>query len=383
MLKRLLFEPTMVKSLKTQMESPDFPVSLPLRTQGAAPDRPGIPALRVGALAISPPLLLAPMAGLTHTVLRQLVASFGGCGCFYTEMLSARAVPHESPDNSLFLMHSPAESPLVHQIVTAQTAEIIPAVQAVERCGAAAIDLNMGCAAPAVLRLGAGAALMRDVLKAERLVLALRRSTRLPVLVKIRLGWEMNQQRLLDFCRLLEGAGADALVVHARLCGERFRRPARWALIAEVKRAVSIPVIGNGDVVDGCSARRMVAESGCDGVMIGRAGVARPWLFRDVAQAIWKDQAPEPPPVARLVLDRFIALLEEHFPEERRLGRLKAFTAYFARNFCYGHALWKLVHGAPTLQVAHERAVAFLQSLDGEPNQGCHRRLPPELGRHG
>jgi tRNA-dihydrouridine synthase B len=343
----------------------------------------GIPALQVAALAISPPLLLAPMAGVTHTALRQLVASFGGCGAFYTEMLSAKALPNESPHKSLFLMRSPVERPLVHQMVTADRQEIPAAVATMERCGADAIDLNMGCAAPAVLRLGAGAALMRVGSGAAPLVAALRRATALPLLVKIRLGWEQDPGQLVDFCRLLEDAGADALVVHARLCGERFKRPAHWALITAVKSALAIPVIGNGDVVDGSSAREMFAETGCDGIMIGRAAVAQPWIFRNLVQELWQGQHPDPPPVARAVFEQYLALLASHFPPERRLGRLKEFTSYFARNFHHGHTLWRLVQGAPCWELAQQRAVAFLEALESEPLRGYRGRLSPELGRHG
>jgi tRNA-dihydrouridine synthase B len=346
-------------------------------------DRGAVEALQVATLTISPPLLLAPMAGVTHTALRQLVAAFGGCGAFYTEMLSAKALPNESPRGSLFLMRSPVERPLVYQMVTADHQELLAAVDTVERCGADAIDLNMGCAAPAVLRMGAGAALMRDGSRAAPLVAALRRATSLPLLVKIRLGWHQDPIRLVDFCRRLEDAGADALVVHARLCGERFKRPAHWAIIAAVKNALAIPVIGNGDVVDGSSARAMFAQTGCDGIMIGRAAIAQPWLFRNLVQELWQGRSPDPPPVARAVFENYLALLAKHFPPERQLGRLKEFTGYFARNFHYGHTLWKLVQGAPSLELAQQRALAFLDALEAEPLNGYRRRLSAELGRHG
>jgi tRNA-dihydrouridine synthase B len=373
-----------VKSISTQNSQfmNDNPPTVPQATAFGS-DRGAIAALQVAMLTISPPLLLAPMAGVTHTALRQLVASFGGCGAFYTEMLSAKALPNEGPRKSLFLMRSPAEHPLVYQMVTADQQEILAAVETVERCGADAIDLNMGCAAPAVLRLGAGAALMRDGSRAAPLVAALRRATALPLLVKIRLGWHQDPRRLVDFCRLLEDAGADALVVHARLCGDRFKRPAHWAIIAAVKNALGIPVIGNGDVVDGSSARRMFAETGCDGIMIGRAAIAQPWIFRNLVQELWQGRPPDPPPVARAVFEHYLALLAKHFPPERRLGRLKEFTAYFARNFHYGHTLWKLVQGAPSLELAEQRAVAFLDVLEAEPLGGYRRRLSAELGRHG
>ena len=323
------------------------------------------------------------MAGLTHVALRRLVAGFGGCGCFTTEMLSARSLPSERPGKDFFLARGDADRPLAYQMATGDPEEALRALETVHACGAEAVDVNMGCSAPEIMRTGGGAALMRDPARARRIVSAIRRATPLPLFVKLRAGWEPDERALCDFARGLADAGADLLTVHGRLCPERYRRPSQRRFIAAVVSAVSIPVVGNGDVVGGPSARAMLEETGCAGVMAGRAAVARPWLLRDIAAYLGGTaQAPGSPDPAG-VFARAVALIAECLPEERRLSRLKEFTGYFARNFLFGHALWKAVQGAPGLAEAEERALAFLFSLRGEPRFGCRETLPVELGRHG
>lgn len=336
--------------------------------------------LRIGKLTVSPPVFLAPMAGVTHTALRQLIASFGGCGCFYTEMLNAVSLPHEHPRRSFFLSRSTAENPLVYQIMTGKAEDIPPAVEVLHACGADAVDLNMGCAAPTILKQGAGVALMRDPHRSRQLVSVLRRSTDLPLLVKLRIGWEADAPYLIRFCRLMEDAGADAVVLHARLAEDRFKRPVKPHFITAVKQALAIPVIGNGDIVDVETASEMFRNTGCDGIMIGRAAVSRPWIFRDISEMLWNRREIPDPPDPRQVFDRYVTLLKAHFPPERQLGRLKEFTSYFAGSFFFGHTLWKKVQGAQSVDEAWERASLFLDSLKEQPHCGYRPRLPRELG---
>jgi nifR3 family TIM-barrel protein len=355
-----------------------FPAGDPYGAAGAGPEK-----LRIRTLEIDPPLLLAPMAGVTHTALRRLVAGYGGCGAFYTEMLSARALPNETPERSFYLFRSAVENPLIYQIVAGDEERIPPAAAVVERLGADAVDLNMGCAAPAILRQGAGAALMRAPDRARRMVERLRRTTGLPLFVKLRIGWKPDPKELVGFCRGLEEAGADALVVHARLCADRFKRPVRRWFVREVRENVGIPVIANGDVTNVRAAREYFVETGCNAVMVGRAAVSRPWIFRDIRAALWEGREPASPPAPVGVYDRYVELLRDCLPEERRLGRLKEFTAYFARNFAFGHELWRAVQASRDLEQCRRRASRFFKDLEKEPLFGYRAELPLEIGRHG
>jgi len=313
--------------------------------------------LEIGALRIFPPLLLAPMAGLSHAPLRRLIGELGGAGLYYSEMLSARALCHESPKNSRFLAAEERARPLCLQIFAAEPEQIAPAVAAGEAWHPEAWDLNFGCPAPEILKQGAGAALSRDFGRAWRMAEAMRAAVPGPLIFKIRA--DEDRGRLLEFASMLQTAGADAIVVHGRTPREKLCRPARWEPIAAVAAAVRVPVIGNGDVASAADAERMFAETGCRGVMIGRAAAERPWVFRAIAGQ-WG--LPVPPlrlRTRRAVYRRLAGLLRAHYGAPRDLYRLREFTVYFARNYPFGHQLWKEVQNAADLRSARDRAQAF------------------------
>lgn len=326
------------------------------------------PLLHFGSLDISPPLLLAPMAGLTHSALRGLIAGFGACGLFSTEMLAAGALPRESAA-SPYLVRTAAERPLSCQLLVGDEALAPGAVERLVELGAEAIDLNMGCPAPQARRLGGGAVLMSRPDAARRIVAAARRATDLPLSAKIRLGDAPDaagEAALRDFCRMLEGEGLDLVSVHARFRGESFARKPHWAWVGEVKSWLRIPVVANGGVDSVESARQCLAQSGADGLMIGRRAAVQPWIFAAIARAVYG----MPPPVAQVSLPEtwrgFAAALEERFPPERRLGRLKEFTHHFAQNYAFGHQLASRVQSSGNFAEARERAEGFFARHEAE-----------------
>jgi len=248
--------------------------------------------IRLRNLIISPPLFLAPMAGLTHTALRRMLLDLGGVGLLSTEMLSAVRLPSENPAFSPFLARTPQERPLSYQVILCRVGDVAPAFDALHRLGADAIDLNLGCPAPNIRRIGAGSKLMEQPDSVRRLVNEARRRTKLPLTAKIRLGAELNEQVLRNFCQMLEGEGLDLLSLHARLRDEPFGRSPRWEWVAKVKSWLGIPVIANGGIFSVEDARKCLAVSGADGLMIGRGAATHPWLFREVAREIYGIEAP-------------------------------------------------------------------------------------------
>ena len=323
----------------------------------AATGAPCPPPLQIGALRVFPPLVLAPMAGLTHAPLRRLLGELGGVGLFYSEMLSARALRHEVPGTSRLLAAVGEARPLCLQIFAAEPEQIAPAVSAGAAWRPEAWDLNFGCPAPEILKQGAGAALTRDFGRAWRMAEAMRAATPGPLIFKIRA--EEDRARLLEFVQMLQAAGADALVVHGRTAREKMCRPARWEPIAAVAATVRIPVIGNGDVRSAEDAERMLAQTGCRGVMIGRAAVERPWIFREIASR-WG----LPVPALRLrtrsaVYRRLAKFLQAQYTHPRDLYRLREFTGYFAKNYKFGHSLWKGIQNAPDVRTARTLARDF------------------------
>jgi len=326
-----------------------------------------VQSIRLKGLEISPPLFLAPMAGLTHSALRRLILEQGGIGLLSTEMLSAKRLPMENAALSPYLVRAPQEIPLSYQLLVSREEEVAPAIAKLHALQAEAIDLNLGCPAPTVRRMGAGSRLMDEPALVRALVAAARKQTDLPLTAKIRLGETLDEEKLRDFCRMLEGEGIDLLNVHARLRGEPFVRKPRWPWVGKVKGWVNIPVVANGGIFSVEDAKNCLAQSGADGLMIGRGAAISPWIFAELAREMY-GLAVEVPVLNKMALYlRFIELLEESFLPERRLGRLKEFTHYFAKNYPFGHHLASAVQSSASLAEAKERASLFLSRYEAPP----------------
>jgi len=318
-------------------------------------------AIQVRGLRIDPPLLLAPMAGLTHSALRRIMTGFGGVGLLSTEMLSARRLPTENPRVSPYLIRTEVESPLSYQLLTATDKEIGRAIDKLHAFKADAVDLNMGCPSTAVGKFGAGAMLMEQPDDARRIVAEARSRTALPLSAKIRLGSEPDSGKLKTFCTMLEGEGVDMLTVHARFKNEPFARNPRWPYIAEIKEWVKIPVIANGGIFSIEDAERCLRVSGADGLMLGRGAVTRPWLFAEIAGSLFGSDIPAPAVSLPDIYAAFIEALNADYRPIYHLGRLKAFTHYFARNYKFGHSLATRVQSSSSMDEAIERAGAFFE----------------------
>ncbi len=318
--------------------------------------------ITVRNLQINPPLLLAPMAGLTHSALRQILSGFGGIGLLSTEMLSARRLPTENPRVSPYLVRTVLEKPLSYQLLIATDRDVVPAIDALHKLQADAVDLNMGCPARSVGNYGAGFALMEQPENVRRIVIEARKSTILPLTAKIRLGVELDEEKLKAFCTMLEDEGIDMLSVHARLKRESFARRPRWEWVARIKEWMKIPVVANGGIFSVEDARDCLRITGADGLMLGRGAVTKPWLFAEIARDLYDYKIVEPGVSLPLVYSNFVDLINNLFRPERRLGRLKEFTHYFAGNYKFGHQLRSRVQSSSSMHEARERAEAFFEN---------------------
>ena len=318
----------------------------------------------IGNKEIWPPLLLAPMAGLTHSALRTSILGFGGIGLLSTEMLSATRLPAENVLQSPYLLRTPQESPLSYQLLLTGECNIPTVFKALHRFEADVIDINLGCPAPLVRKAGGGSSLMNEPARVRKIVNCARRNTALPLTAKIRLGETLDEHKLRDFCLMLAGEGIDMLTVHARLRTESFTRRPRWVWIAKVKEWIDIPVIANGSIDSIASARACIAECGADGLMIGRAAAVAPWIFAILARDLYKMEIPMPDICLPHIYSNFIRALIERFQPERRLGRLKEFTHYFARNYFFGHHLASRVQSSISLEEAWLRSTEFFGAND-------------------
>lgn len=319
-----------------------------LNTLAGALDRP----LSVGGRPVANRLWLAPMAGLGHVAYRQALDEYGGCGLMFTEMCMARALPTENPLKSpVFRWRESELDRLVCQIAGAAPEEMVPAARRVEAEGFFGVDINMGCSAPGIVKREAGAALLKNPDAALAVAEAVRKAVSIPLFVKFRTGWTPDIEPSVRLARRLESAGVDCLVFHPRVAPDKRTRPAVRDHIAAIAGAVSIPVLGNGDVVTPEDCLSMLRTTGCDGVSVGRMAMARPWLFAE-----WTGGASPPETRFRDYALRLADLLDQWFDPVRALKRYKLFTIYFAANFTFGHSLQSRFLGAKSMDEV--RAVA-------------------------
>lgn len=239
-----------------------------------------------------PILALAPMAGVTDGSYRQLIKKLAPETIVYTEFLSTDAVHFGAKKTMSMIDFDPEiECPFIVQVFGKEPEHFLSAAKVIEQMGADGIDINMGCPAAKVVSSCHGSALIRNPELAKELVYATKKAVSIPVSVKTRLGWD-SEDTLIPFCRGLIEAGADALAIHGRTYNDKFSGAARWDPIYELKKAVNVPVIGNGDV---SNAKDAVAKIGnLDGVMVGRATFGNPWVMRDIADALYRNQIGEP-----------------------------------------------------------------------------------------
>ena len=262
--------------------------------------------MRIGSLNLHPPVLLAPMSGICDRSFRLLCRE-AGAALVCTGLISSNALHYRSSKTRNLLRFLPEEHPVCAQVFGADPRLVAEAAAAAAERGADMVDINMGCSVPKVLKARAGAALMADPQRAEVMVREVVRAVPLPVSVKMRRGWPDRGEDAVSLARRCEQAGAAAVAVHPRWAGRRFSGPADWSLIGEVKQALSIAVIGNGDIRGGADAVRMSEQTGCDGVMIGRAALGNPWIFREAAAALRGHPAPPSP-----ALDERLSLAARH-----------------------------------------------------------------------
>ncbi|MCI9444930.1 MAG: tRNA dihydrouridine synthase DusB [Oscillospiraceae bacterium] len=254
--------------------------------------------MQIGTLEINSRLALAPMAGVTDAAYRQICSELGA-GLTVTELVSAKALCYQDKKSRQLLQPFPGEAPFAAQIFGSDAACMAEAAQiAAEASGAQLLDINMGCPVGKVVSSGDGAALMKDPEKAARLAEAVVKASPVPVTVKMRRGWDKGSINAVELSKMLEQAGVSAITVHGRTRVQMYGGAADWSTIREVKAAVSIPVIANGDVFSAADAVRILDQTGADMAMIGRGCFGNPWIFREARAALEGEPIPERPPLA-------------------------------------------------------------------------------------
>ncbi len=345
----------------------------------AMPRSARVPAsVRIGGVTVAPATVLAPMAGVTDTVFRRFIRNASvfltdpaattpadgdsgvsveaevtnqqsGCGLIMTEFTSADGLARmRESKRKRYLTFYDDEHPISAQLFGSNPATLADAAKIVEDTGFDMVDLNLGCPAKRVVSCNGGSGLLRDLPLIGTIFEAVRAAVRIPFTVKFRMGWNDDHIVCVELARLAESSGLNAVALHARTREQGYSGQARWEWIAAIKDAVTIPVIGNGDVRTPEDACALVAETGCDAVMIGRAAPANPWIFRQIAQYTATGRYDQPTDLDRYRMIRtyFEMLIEADYPEAH--GKMKQFASWFTHGVPGGAALRKSIYESKT-----------------------------------
>jgi tRNA-dihydrouridine synthase B len=314
--------------------------------------------LRIRDLPVRPATILAPMAGVTDTVFRRVIRGLGACGLIMTEFTSAEGLTRQAARTLHYLYFDEDEHPIAAQIFGSDPAVMASAAALTEDLGFDEIDINCGCPVKKVVKCG-GSGLLRDLVHLEKLFGAVRDAVKIPLTIKIRSGWDENHIVAVDVARMAERVGVEAIAVHPRTRMQGYAGNADWRVIRDVKQSVRIPVIGNGDVRTPQDAVRMIAETGCDAVMIGRAASSNPWIFRQIADYLATGTYTQPTEQDRykLLVEYFQSLIAAEMPDA--IGKMKQFATLFTHGIRNGGELRHGVHHANSTSEILARVDAF------------------------
>jgi nifR3 family TIM-barrel protein len=319
--------------------------------------------LRLGPITVDPPLVLAPMAGITDHLYRLMLRRIGGVGLVTMEFISSEAITRGNSRQRAKMFFSDEERPLSIQIYGSDPERMAAAAEIVEELAPDVCDINMGCPANKVLKGCAGAALMGDLPLARRIVREVKSRLSIPLTVKFRLGIDDSRRNFLDLARICEDEGAAAVAMHARTARQMYAGQADRGQIAALKRALSIPVIGNGDVETAGDVLAMLSETGCDGVMVGRATMKNPWIFRQAADLLGGRTPREATAAERrdLMLWHFGEIERTARDPREALHKLRTMTGWYTHGLPNGRALRVRIGELSTPVEFQEAVVEFFE----------------------
>src|SRR5580698_4263464 len=316
--------------------------------------------LSIGGVHIAPATVLAPMAGVTDTVFRRFIRNLGGCGLIMTEFTSSHgvsaAVRAKKPTRTIerYLAFETEEHPISAQLFGSDPEVMANAARVCQDLGFDILDINFGCPVNKVVKCNGGSGLLRDLPLVETLLRSVRKAITIPFTCKFRAGWNDEELVMIEMARMAEDCGLQGVALHPRTREQGYAGNADWSRIAAVKAAVKIPVIGNGDIITPEDAVRMVDETGCDAVMVGRTASSNPWIFRQLEQYLATGRYDHPTQQDRYEMMRTYYDMLLARAEEDSVGKMKQFATYFTHG----------IRGGASLRVSIYQAKEAKQILD-------------------
>lgn len=324
-----------------------------------------VPAeFHIGRVRVAPATVLAPMAGVTDTVFRRFIREMGGCGLLMTEFTSADGMLRAWNDKAKrYLYFEGNEHPISAQLFGSNPEVMADAARTIEQLGFDLVDLNLGCPAKKVVKCNGGSGLLRDLPLIGQIFKSVRAAISIPFTVKFRIGWNDQEVVCVELAKMAEDCGLNAVALHARTREQGYGGEARWEYIAAVKHAVKVPVIGNGDIRSPEDAVRMVAETGCDAVMVGRTAASNPWIFRQTDQYTATGAYDEPTEADRYHMIRtyFEMLIEAEVRGAE--GKMKQFASWFTHGVRNGAHLRKAIYESKTQTAILDAVERFFEPM--------------------
>lgn len=319
---------------------------------------------KIRDITIDPPLILSPMAGVTDYTFRRLIKRRGGVGLVVSEFISVEGLTRNNPKSKRQMRFDPEERPFAVQIFGGQPERMAMGAEMSEEVGADILDVNCGCPAPKVVKNGGGSGLLREPERLETILRAIKKAITIPLTLKLRTGYTESTINVVDIAKMAEQCGVEHIQVHGRTRDQGYKGLANWDLIRQVKRSVSIPVSGNGDITSIDYGMRRWEESGTDGILIGRGAMQNPWIFRQFADVL-EGREPYQPDLheKKAVLLEFFEMCLEEMPELVALGKMKQLAGQFTKGLVGGAQFRQTLYHSHSADEILDNITAYFNTL--------------------